>query len=318
MDKILSLANTSYYEISDKLHKKYESDLKAIDGIVSVGFTKSLDTVDGFFKRDIEVEFTNSNAQKELETLLKEAFVVIEDNSFYLKDYIKVTYTAKIIALTDVIEKIKYKEQVCYAFNEKNEQDNLGIYGSFSVKEENGKYFAESNLHVLASERDFNDFAKGKISKLRDIKVSFKIDNQYFNGIILEDSYNFGNNNNLKDYCKCCINQEIYDAYNDYIKPKKMIDSLNADDWMKMSGATSKRVLLERLDDESVWTEMGYSNFTKELYLFRTRRRNITKEIQNGDSGSKIYYKQKDNENIKEAILVGASNKYAYVFKVNN
>lgn len=311
--KIQALTEVSHYEIADKLLKKYEKDIKAIEDVIAVDFMSELDPADGLFKRKIEVEFTTSEAQLALEKLAKTAAVEINYNTFYLRDYMRVLYSDEYAAQSNFIQDIKEKEPVCYAYNDKS-PDNMG---SFNVLEKDGKFFAQSNLHVFASTNDFSALADSDSFTLRDNTVLFIVGDGKFNGTIVD--YSFGNDVSKKDYALCEIDKALYDAYLNLIQPEdKIFKYLMPDGELKMFGATSKYADFKPInynEDESQWCRINYGTFKKEMHLQKITR--TSSYTQKGDSGATIYYKTKNFEGdivLKKGILVSGNRNYSRMF----
>jgi len=333
-EKLIRLAETSHYEVADKLFEKYSAEIEAMlgEGVVSLGLISDLDEIDGFYKRKIEVEYTNEIAEQRLQKLARTGFVTVNYNKFYLRDYLKLTYTEDLIALIDntdssnssrddIIKKITKDPPICYAYNVKNEQDK--IFGSFNIVKKDDGYYAESNLHVFASQSDFEQFENTNASfeDLKDLDVTLKIGNKPYPNCEIKDGYLESNGTRSRDYAICKINGM---ADNDYENYKKLIDydkliNPEINDEMLMFGATSKDVKFEKLSyGKNTLCSVKYSGFRKEMYLFKTER--TYSNINKGDSGSVVYYRIKRNNKIylKKAMVVAKSRSHTYMFFLNN
>lgn len=313
-EALMALANTSHFDVAHELMDKYSDEIKSIDSVRSVGLVSELNDFGGYYKRVIEVEFTTEMAQRKLIDLSKSAFVVVNHNSFYLKDYLKLTYTSNIIAISDdYIEKIKASKPICYAFNEKN----TGIYGTFSVIKEREQYFAISNVHVFANTDELTSIHNDKEYILQSKSIKFVVDDKIYNGTIVDGAYNFSNYQSKKDYCKCTISKQLYDAYNELIKPTEHKANLAPNSYMIMFGATSKVIDFKPIKYNTHWVNVDYNLFRKDLHLYKikpTKRKTIS-----GDSGGVVLFKTTDgkgNEFIKKGMLVAASDSYSYIFLI--
>lgn len=315
-ESLMALANTSHYDVANQLIDKYRDGIKNIDGVRSVGLVSELDKFGGYYKRVIEVEFTNETSQQELIDLSKSAFIVVNHNTFYLKDYLKLTYTSNIIANSaNIIDKIKNSEPVCYSYNIKNEKENKNIYGSFSVTKEDGKFYAISNIHVFAYKDELKRIHKNKEYILKAKSIEFVVGNKTYKGTIVDKAYNFSNYESKKDYCKCSISKQLYEAYNKLIKPNEFTNNLSPNSYMNMFGATSKIIDFKPIKYNIHWVNVDYKNFRKDLHLYKIRR--TTGKTISGDSGGAIFYKTTDgkgNEFINKGMLVAASDSYSYIF----
>ncbi|MDC6361651.1 MULTISPECIES: hypothetical protein [Flavobacteriaceae] len=320
-DRILALANTSHYQIAEELFKEYEDEIWKIHGVVSVGLKSKFDTIDGFFKRKIEVEYTTAEAQERLQQLSERGMVTIELNSYYLRDYLVTLYTEELIAaypLTEVAatvgseRSIKEVRPVCYAYN----MDSTSSMGSFGVFKENEKYFAHSNLHVFATPTDLKRFDHGSVKELKSNHVGFRInENDYQNSKIL--SFSFGNGGTYgEDYCLCEISKEIYDAYRAHVGMDQLEASVS-EDKMTMFGAVSKTMSFKKYR-EITRCRVNYGSFIKELKLIKIESTYLN--VSKGDSGSIVKYKVYGVGGqlfSREGMIVAKSRKYAYMMKLS-
>ncbi|WP_310555490.1 hypothetical protein [Flavobacterium sp.] len=306
-DKLMALAETSQYEVAERLFELYKNDISKIEGVVSYGLNTIQDNRSNLFRKIIEVEYTNATAQTQLLELQNSGSIVLNYNTFYLKDYLKILYTSELLAISGIDTL-----PICYAYNAKSPNSK----GSFSVFKKGKKYFAKSNLHVFANDDEFANFSVNPNFIIKNKVVLFVIgNNNPFKGTILE--YKFGNYNGYGiDYCICEINKELYDVFINNIDTNKLIEI--DENSMSMFGAVSKYLNFHSYRNPTMCT-VSYSHFKKELYLFKigTSTSGIS-NVSNGDSGSTIYYKIKTTDNselICTGILVAKSDNYAYMFR---
>jgi hypothetical protein len=317
-EEIVNMAETPRDKVVDALYNKYKSDIASIEGIVSYGMNTVFDEKSRLFKKSIEVEFTNAEAQQNLSELREHGFVEVNYNTYYLKHYMDILFTSELAALDsetvsaskNQTHKLLYEEPVCYAFNKKEEKS----FGSFGVFEDNGKYYAISNLHVFATSGDLKNIhnSSNYIIEEQNRIVVFVIGTKQKEGKILDD-YKFLNlHGNGYDYCKCEIDKETYDLFNATIVKSKL--EVNHLDYMTMFGALSKyNVRFHNLRSGTV-CRIKYNNFLKELYLYKIIPTN--KNVQRGDSGSIVYYRSQGK--IFKAMIIAKSDTYAYIQFISN
>ncbi|WP_024772963.1 hypothetical protein [Aquimarina macrocephali] len=321
-EQILSLANTSEYEVVDRLMEEYQGKINKIKGVVSIGKNTFLHKRSGLYRKIIEVEFTTPSAQEELYELINEGSVTIDYNTFYLRDYLKPLYTSKLTAVGNDkdlnttgnwSERIKEVKPICYAHNEKH-KSNLGSFRLF--KEDDGTIYAESNFHVFASKNDLEQAHKlGGVYEPKDKTVLLFIgDNPHEEATIIE--FNFGEGNGTrKDYCKAKLKSNdinILKKYNKVVDYKWLLE--NENDKMKMFGATTKEISFWK-NKSLTYCHIKYKTFYKELWLYKIEAR--AKHINFGDSGAMLYYYDNDNK-LKKGLIVAKSDHYAYMFDLNN
>lgn len=313
-DKIAALANTSLYEVAEKLYETYRKDIADIDDIASHGLNAILDAKTKLYRKIIEVEFTTAEAQQKLIELQNRASVSINYNNFYLKDYMALKFTSPIEPLTTSIS----TGIVCYAHNIKS----ANSMGSFCIFEkENGgmiEYFAKSNLHVFANHNEMPNFKNKPNYKLKDVNVMLKIGTKNFQATIVPNSYKIGTDDEGYgvDYCLCSIDDDRgAEAYKEYYKliSKDKLQDVEGEK-MRMFGAVSKYIDFESLREPTYCT-VPYNGFRIKLRLYKIKT-SLISNVSKGDSGGQIYYKIKtDTETFyNKGILVAKSSNYAYMF----
>lgn len=305
-DKLTALAETSQYEVAEKLFELYKNDISKIEGVVSYGLNTILDQRSNLFRKIIEVEYTTADAQKQLLQLQFNGSIVLNYNTFYLKDYLKILFTSELIASIGI-----NATPICYAYN----SNSPNSIGSFTAFVENGIYYAKSNLHVFADDNEFANFGSNSNYNLQNKTVVFVIGNNTpMTGTIVE--YKFGNEDGYGiDYCLCEIDAALYNLFLSNIDTKKLL-SIDENS-MRMYGAVSKYVDFHTYRNPTT-CKISYTGFKKELYLYKigTSSPDIS-NISKGDSGSTIYYKIRTANNkvmLCTGILVAKSNNYAYMF----
>ncbi|GAB4510272.1 MAG: hypothetical protein Tsb004_12800 [Allomuricauda sp.] len=320
-EKIMALANTSHYQIAEQLFKEYEDRLWKIHGVLSVGLKTQFDPIDGFFKKRIEVEYHSAEAQEALQELMNREGVVIELNTYYLRDYLEISYSEELIAAVPndsvhasghIVERMKEKSPVCYAYNMGSPES----MGSFGVSEENGSYFAHSNFHVFASSQDLERFEHERGTKLIHPKVGIRINgNTYTNLGIVE--FQFSNSGNYGvDYAKCEIPKEAFEEYNQLIRTGDLEKSVTEDS-MKMFGAVSKTISFMKYR-ETTRCKVDYGPFVKEMQLIKIVSNHMN--ISRGDSGSFVLYKVYGVDgqfHLRKGMIVAKSTRYAYMMKLD-
>lgn len=61
-DKLMGLAETSQYEVAEKLFDMYKNDISKIEGVVSYGLNTILDNRSKLYRKIIEVEYSTAEA----------------------------------------------------------------------------------------------------------------------------------------------------------------------------------------------------------------------------------------------------------------
>jgi hypothetical protein len=205
----------------------------------------------------------------------------------------------------NIADQIEKNDPVCYAYNIANGTSNVG---TFTPIIENGNYFAISCFHVFGSSTDLVAASKNRKHVLKDKTVKFLVGNQSFDGTIV--SYEFGNvQGQGKDFCKCNITKELYDAYMAYIDQVKLHPS--SDSQMIMFGAYSKFNVKFKKGMSSASCNIPYGSFTKGLQLFRIIPWN--NNVNKGDSGSIVYYKTQANGPVFRVMVVSKNPSYTFV-----
>ncbi len=307
-DKLVALSETSQYEVARKLYEAYEKKISEIAGVVSYGLSTILDERTKLYRKIIEVEFTTPEAQQKLMALQNSGSVVVNLNTFYLKDHMVVLMTSGINALAggDIDADPK-----CYAYNALSPENK----GSFSVFKDATGYYAKSNLHVFADANEFVNFGNNENYKLQNLTVKFVIGNEDpYVGMIIPGKYKLGyHKGNDVDRCICSIGQNAFNAYNMLIDQKKLkpIDESR----MRMFGAVSKYTDFHPYKNLTNCI-MSYTGFDKPMKLYKIGTYNII-NVSKGDSGALVYYKIKisdTEEYINTGVIVGMSDNYAYMF----
>lgn len=311
-EELLALANTSQYDVAEQLFELYKEELAAIDGVVSYGLNTVLDENTKLYKKIIEVEFINEEAQGKLQNITISGSITVNYNTFYLKDYLVYRYTTQLIAISAI-----ESQPVCYAYNA-NPLNTNPSKGSFSVYKEGDNYYAIGNLHVFADDEEFKAFENNPNHELVHRTVQFVVnDNATQTGTIID--YTFGNIEGYSlDRCVCKVDKKLYDLFLEHIDINNLI---NIDEsTMKMFGAYTKYAHFHpyRKPTTCYVTYTGFRN-RKEMYLFKIAISSIgIKNISKGDSGATIYYKIKSKDNtelLATGILVAKSDNYAYIFR---
>lgn len=309
-DKLIFLVETPQYEIAEGLFALYKSQISEIQGVVSYGLNTLLDENTKLFKKIIEVEFIEPEAQGKLDRLKFSGSITLNFNVFYLKDYMVLKRTSQLVAISSIDD-----SPICFAYNN-HKGISEPLRGSFTVYEENGNYFATSNLHVFAHIDEFSNYRNNDNYNPKYRTVQFVIEGQKHEGTIVD--YIFGNYKHKGygiDYSRCEVKEELYDLYRNHIDVKNLKDvDLYT---MKMFGATSKEVTFHSFRNPTT-CRIRYKTFTKELDLYKIAvSSSYIKNIAEGDSGSTIYFKEKvseKEERILTGILVAKSDHYAYMF----
>lgn len=315
--QIALLAETPRYDVVQKLDEKYRQAITEIPGVVSYGINTILDAHTKLYKKRLEVEYTTSAAQKSLLHIQQTGSVNIHSNTFYLKDYLQLFHTGSIevMPISDPRERILHEDPICYAYNN-NSPNNIGSFGLIQ-KNEDGDYFAVSNLHVFADPEEFKNFEHKPTYQLTNRRVSFKIGNDIFEGEIIENEYRLGDFNGLGlDYCMCAVPEAMVKAYRKYIAPPKLFPT--NPELMKMLGATSKYVDFHN-ERYPTLVKVKYPQFHKELNLLKVKTSKI-KNIQKGDSGSIVnyYLEGKNGKKLYRGLIVAKSDFYTYMSGIPN
>ena len=310
-DKLLALANTSQYDVVEQLFELYKKEIAAVEGVVSYGLNTILDEKTKLYKKIIEVEFINDEAQGKLQRIKYSGSLTLNYNPFYLKDYLEYKHTSQLTALSSIEDIPK-----CYAYNA-NPANLNPSKGSFSVYKDGNNYFAISNLHVFADDEEFKHFENNATYNLIHKTVKFVIDNNNTQtGTIID--YKFGSFEGYGiDLCVCKVDKELYDLFIEHIDIDRLIDINEYS--MRMFGAYTKYTNFHSFRKPTTcYVEYNGFRNRKELYLFKIAVASIgIKNISKGDSGSTVYYKIKDNDTILLAtgIIVAKSDDYAYIFR---
>ncbi|MCQ4142269.1 hypothetical protein [Chryseobacterium sp. EO14] len=313
-DKLITLVETSQYEIAERLYELYKIQISDIQGVVSHGLNTILDENTKLYKKIIEVEFIGQEAQGQLDRLKYSGSITLNFNIFYLKDYMVIISTEKLIAISSM-----ENPPVCYAFND-HQNPSSAPKGSFTIYQEGGKYYAKSNLHVFADAAEFSEFETNQNYKLKNKTVRFVIGNNDSQTGKIVDDYEFGNykhNGYGIDYCRCEVDKKLYDLFMRQVDINKLKD-IDLDT-MKMFGATTKYVNFHSYRNPTT-CHVEYPGFAKEKELDLFKIGTSSPGIENvdfGDSGSTIYFKQKVSKNKEQlctGILVAKSDNYAYMF----
>lgn len=310
-DKLQALADTSQYAVAEQLYMAYVHEIAAIKGVVSHGLNTITDPRTGLFKKIIEVEFTTSDAQQELFALQNKGSVVINYNTFYLRDYLILLMTEKLEAL---LGDLTDKPPVCYAYN----ANSPNTVGSFWVYEKENQYYAVSNLHVFADASEFKNFENNTDYQLTHKSVCFVIGGKVHpdKGVITDD-YSFGNNNGYGvDVCICTISKAVFDTYRSTVNNNYLWNG--SEDRMRMFGAISK---YKEFYNKQQYTQcsINYKGFNNSVSM-NVIKLQVTDavNVQLGDSGSVIYFRnKKDNAQTEYStgILIARSSNYAYMFR---
>lgn len=243
-----------------------------------------------------------------------EGVVIIDYNSFYLKNFVQVLFTSPLQLLTSDLYSVKSVPPICYCFN--NHIQNKNTLGSFSlVSASDGKTYAESNFHVLASEPDLKRISANLTSKaLYNKEVTFQVGSQSFNGEIVE--FELGDAGSRKDYCKAVIlddAQALKNIYDSTVDNKWIEDVKDGE--MKMFGATTKKIRYTN-SPESTRCEIEYGRILLEFYLYKIDYLSPSNPTY-GDSGSKVLYRRyKEDKELTSAMLVAKSDRYAYMYNL--
>ena len=162
---------------------------------------------------------------------MRKGSVTIEMNPFYLRDYLIPVYTSSLesafpvnqnLAAVNTASIIKTDKPICYAYNMKSPNS----VGSFGVYQANGKYYAQSNLHVFASPTDLKRFSWQNVKNLKDEFVCLVIANKKHENRKIVD-FKFGNQGTYgKDYCTCEITSQIYEEYIQLIKEEELLSKV--------------------------------------------------------------------------------------------
>lgn len=310
-DKLLSLAETSHSEIAQKLYDLYNNDISNIKGVLSRGLNTVQDQNTKMFKRVIEVEFNTAQAQTGLLDLSGKSSIVINLNTFYLKDYLVMRYSEKIKAINAGLT----RPTSCYAHN----SNAPGTFGSFWVYEKDNKYYAVSNLHVFADPSEFKKFEKTESYKLLNTKVTFVMQNVIHpdKGTIMD--YRFGDLNGYGiDLCTCKISKSVFDQYNNIINTNYLQNP--PADSMRMFGAISKYKEFKNKLEHTI-CDVSYPGFKNISRLNLIKLEPVDgNNAQPGDSGSVVHF-QITTASGKESftgMLVAQSSNYAYMFRFYN
>ncbi|PXY41361.1 hypothetical protein DMB65_08135 [Flavobacterium cheongpyeongense] len=309
-DKLISLAETPQYDIAEGLYGIYKDQIKDIEGVVSHGLTTVLDDTTKLYKKIIEVEFTNPEAQEKLQRLKFSGSIVLKLNTFYLKDYLRILKTDYLRALTTT-----ETPPLCYVCN----ADSTSNMGSFNTLIRNEKYYAVSNLHVFADEKELIDFNSGKINHFTKTAIHFNIQGKVFLSDFEADGLQFGNKNfEGKDQCFAPITKDIYVAHQNFLSQYNLNNF--SPSRMVLFGATSKYLEIPRFSDlQPTDCSIKYKGFVKQLNLIKIDCQNDN-NVDFGDSGSFVYYKIKTGQttSIKKGVIVAKSQNFAFMFRYSN
>ncbi|MCY1719132.1 hypothetical protein OU798_02180 [Prolixibacteraceae bacterium Z1-6] len=324
-DEIKHLAETSRDGVVVKMYEAYRREIGKIKGVVSHGINTVFDKKSRLYKKMIEVEFVSNEAQTALINLIDEGNIVVNNNTFYLKDYTNILYTDTLDAIIpdqsmaisgECNEIIQEQFPVCYAYNNTS-KSSLGSFGVIKKDEDN--YYAISNLHVFATSQDLKEINGRNNYKIKDenrkVKLVIRGENtrrEEFDCEICDD-YNFGDvDGDGYDFCRCAITKEAYEKYYQVIKREVLTP--DESNHMVMFGATSKFDVKFHSFWSGTYCTISYPDFYKKLYLYKIK--SLNKNIRKGDSGSIVYLKD-DSDMIINGMLVAKSDNYAYMQIVN-
>lgn len=303
-DKLIVLAETSQYEIVEGLYGIYKKDIDAIEGVVSHGLHTIQDATTRLYKKIIEVEFTTSEAQEKLERLMYSGSLTLNYNTFYLKDYMNMSYTSDLTALTDI-----NSSPVCYACNA-NDTDNKG---TFNIEKIGNDYYAVSNLHVFADSTELKQYHLGTITNFSNLTVEFHIDGSTYSQNFDTSTFKFGHfYEQGMDLCYALItDQALLTHYQAYIDEATILSF--PENKMSMFGATSKYLKFPLITSlQTVSCDVKYPGFRKKLELIRVPQ-TAANRVKPGDSGSFLYYKQ--TQEVLKGVVIATSDNYAYIFR---
>lgn len=308
-DQLLALAETSRYEVAEKLFDLYKNEIATIPGVVSYGLNTIRDVRTNTFRKIIEVEFTTPEAQEQLLKLQNGSALFLNNNPFYLKDYMTLLPSEDIQIVSGIDE-----HPVCYAKNASIITDNNR--GSFNVAILDNKYYAISNLHVFAENQELKKYHDDKSYVLKETRVQFVVGSETFYGTIDLDRIGFGNEDGeSQDFCACMITGELYDAYNNFIERSRFETFPN--NKMVMYGATSKYLEFNEITSlQASECNVDYGSFVRKMKLIKIDKTNGSL-VQKGDSGSFVYYKIKKHTGIKicKGVIIAKSSNYSYMFR---
>lgn len=316
-DEIINLAQTPRIEVVEKLFEKYRNEITGIYGVVSTGINDIIDPSTKLYKKQIEIEFSSSDAQQKLNKIISTGSVEIAYNTYYLSDYTSILYTEPIMVVngldnadtSDAISQTNdnfNNNPVCYAFNT-CEKDSIG---SFSVIKKGNKYFAISNLHVFATSADLHRINNGE-TEIQHKNVCFYMGTRAYYGTI--DDFKFGDfMGDGIDYCLCSVEKEVYDEYFKIVDSSKLVP--NDFNHMAMFGAISKYDVSFYQKWNGTYCNINYKGFQKTLFLYKILPTNTN--VERGDSGSVIYYNLGTSKEIYKGMLVAKSDNYSYMSKL--
>ncbi|MGC4039938.1 MAG: hypothetical protein QM710_03855 [Flavobacterium sp.] len=307
-DKLAALAETFQYEVAEQLFQTYKNEISKIEGVVSYGFNTVMDKRSRLYRKIIEVEYSTAEAQKPLLELQNCSSIMLNYNTFYLKDYLNLYYTNTLEAVNAVDDSPQ-----CYAHNDYDGNDHNR--GSFNVAIIDQKYYAISNLHVFADKAEFKDYYENKNYVLTHTDVKFVINGETFYGSIDLDRIDFGfKNDESQDFAACEIGADLYNAYTNFIKGHINLSNLPIGK-MEMFGAASKHQQFNMISTFlATDCKVNYNTFYRQMKLIKIDDIKVIK----GDSGSFVYYKQKINSTttiIQKGIIVAKSDNFSYMFR---
>ncbi len=308
-DKLMGLAETSQYEVAEKLFDMYKNDISKIEGVVSYGLNTILDNRSKLYRKIIEVEYSTAEAQKPLMELQNKSSIVVNFNTFYLKDYLNLYFTKTLEAVNAIDDSPQ-----CFAHNDYVGNDTNR--GTFNVSIIDEKFYAVSNLHVFADKAELEMYNRDKNYILKRTDVKFVIGGEsIFYGKIDLNMINFDvKNGESQDFAACEIGGDLYNRYNEFTKDYLDIKNLPLDK-MVMFGAASKQQTFNMITNfTATECKVNYKSFYRDMKLIKVDGVKVTY----GDSGSFVYYKQKiDNTTtfIRKGVIVAKSDNFSYMFR---
>lgn len=310
---LMNLAETSQYEIVEGLYDKYDSEIWKISGIVSCGINVELDEQLKIYRRFIEVEYTTESAQKELENLYYNGYIQILGNTFLLRKYMKFIWTEDVAALSGNLSHADF-----FAYNDVQP----GNQGTFGVFERDGVVYAESNLHVLATDSDLERIHHDPNNFFQHRIVTFKIGNIICKGEIVGFAFGNGEKGGM-DYCECRITdpdaQMLLSAYNTMVEKNMLSVSTIMKSERKAFGHTSGLLQFINEDNQPTKVKVNYRFlFGRELTLIKIIKKGNSRNADLGDSGAILYYKNQTTDELIKGMIVARSNNYAYMFPLAN
>ncbi|MBK8601488.1 MAG: hypothetical protein IPN80_13875 [Flavobacterium sp.] len=209
----MGLAETSQYEVAEKLFDMYKNDISKIEGVVSYGLNTILDNRSKLYRKIIEVEYSTAEAQKPLMELQNKSSIVVNFNTFYLKDYLNLYFTKTLEAVNAIDDSPQ-----CFAHNDYVGNDTNR--GTFNVSIIDEKFYAVSNLHVFADKAELEMYNRDKNYILKRTDVKFVIGGEsIFYGKIDLNMINFDvKNGESQDFAACEIGGDLYNRYNEFTK----------------------------------------------------------------------------------------------------